>query len=98
MLQALIGLMLSEIDKLEAIPDGEVSVLKFKGGDSLELFNYEEVDETIYNKRGVLLAQVKWKLIGDKRFHTPGTFIEFELEHVESIKELNGAVIYEAAN
>lgn len=90
--------MQSVIQKLEAIPDDHVTIMTFKGGDVLELMNYEEVDESIYEKRGIFIADVKCKLEGDLRFHTPGTKIEFELGDVASVRELNGAVIYEAAH
>lgn len=90
--------MQNEIARLESIPDGRVTVLTFKGGEVLELVDYEEVDESIYSKTGILTAGVQRKLVGDLRFHTPGTIIEFEFRHVECVKELDGTVIYQAAN
>ncbi len=67
---------------LENVADGQLVRVQFRNGEEFELSDCEIVDEAIYGNHTTLLANVSRKIKGDKRFHTPGTKLEFSAEDV----------------
>lgn len=89
-------LMKDIISILEAIPNGEIVHLIFNDGTEIEVSDCEKVDESIYDKSDLVLADVIRKITGDKRFHTQGTKIEFQAQDIKrAISAKNGEILYE---
>ncbi|WP_339783708.1 hypothetical protein [uncultured Marinobacter sp.] len=81
---------------LEEIADGEIVWVLFDSGEEFEISNCEVVDESIYGKRTILIADVVKKLKGDERFHKPGTKLEFRAQDVTAASNITtGEVLYE---
>ena len=74
------------ISILENIPDNECVYVVFFSGMEIVLKNCENVDETIYDRTDLVIADVEKKVVGDKRFHTPGTKIEFSVNDIKLVK------------
>ncbi len=82
---------------LEDVADGVLVTIKLRGGEEFELTDCEIVDESIYGNSTTILANVVQKLKGDKRFHTPGTKLEFSAHDVSTaIVAISDKVLYEA--
>ena len=83
---------------LENIPDDECVYVIFSDGMEIVLKNFESVDETIYNRDDLIVADVEKKIVGDKRFHTPGTIIEFSINDVKCVKNKSKVTVLYKSN
>jgi hypothetical protein len=83
------------VSRLEELSDDLEWVVEC-GGETVVVRFFEGVDPTIYDRGDLVVAQVVEKLVGDKRFHTPGTFIEYNVGAIEKVfSKDEGTVVYE---
>ncbi len=75
--------LLEEI--LENSDDGEEYIISFYCGDQLGLMDFEMVDESIYERTDMCIADVVSQKICDKKYYTVGTKIEFSLKDIVSV-------------
>lgn len=70
---------------LESSEDEVEYIITFTCGDQLGLTDFEMVDESIYGRTDMCIADVVSQIKCDKRFYTIGTKIEFSLNDVISV-------------
>jgi len=72
---------------LESIPQEENAVVTFEDEEILSLRGFGRVDESIYDRDDLVVAQVveRIKSDSDPRFQKPGSLIQFSVTEIASV-------------
>ena len=81
------------MDVFKGFSDGERVLVKLESGDSFLLYDFEEVDGSVYDRDDVLIATIDSIVSSDFSYRV-GTTLEFGLGSVEVLSDPAGMNIY----
>lgn len=73
-------------DLLEGFQDGQDILVRLKNGDEFRLYDFEMVDESIYDRNDLVIATIRDVLASKFRYRN-GTKLEFSLGDVLSLTD-----------
>lgn len=78
--------MMTISDLLEGFEDGQKVLVSLKNGDKLMLYDFEMVDESIYNRSDLVVATIS-DVISSKFRYRNGTKLEFAVGDIEELSD-----------
>jgi hypothetical protein len=74
------------IDLLEGFEDGQKVLISLKDNEKFVLYDFEMVDETIYNRSDLVIATIS-EVINSRFRYRNETILEFEIGDITELKD-----------
>jgi hypothetical protein len=78
--------MMALLDLLEGFKDGQEIIVRLKNGDEFRLYDFEMVDESIYNRKDLVVATIR-EVVTSRFSYRNGTKLEFALGDVLALTD-----------
>lgn len=78
--------MMALSDVLEGFKDGQNVLVRLKNGDEFILYDFEMVDESIYGRTDLVVANIR-EVLNSRFRYRKGTLLELAIGDIASLKD-----------